>query len=188
MSVLSLTPLPATPAHFEDLEARGLIVRLAPGNHAIPVGPGEAIGRPVYQAEASHGGHMLLACTINQPGFQRFGWHEVPEEFLLIGHPDCEPLYLAFFLGKKDALQHKITERSLRARDFLCLQMRFNDPECSFFTMNPQVPHGECVARSSERPPSFYVTEPSGTTLCRPEWGEYTIESNFRWSGEGFCG
>ena len=176
MIPLSLTPRAADPAHLIDLEARGLIVRLAPGNHQIPVGPGEAIGRPVYQAEARHGGHMLLACTINQPGFQRFGWHEVPEEFLLLGPTDAEPLYLAFFLGKNTDLQEKIHRQTLGEADFLCLQLRFNDPECSFFTMNPGVPHGEGVARSSERPPSFYVTEPSGTTLCRPDWGDYRLE------------
>jgi hypothetical protein len=171
-SFIDLVPQPATRELLADLEARGLVIRLAPGRHELAISPGEAVGTPVYPAcDAAHGGHLLLACTINQPGFLRFGWHDVPEEFLLIGPTDAEPLYLAIFHGDHKLLESKLLHGTLSAGDFTCMRCNFNDPETSFFTMNAGVPHGECVARASDRPPSFYVTEPSGTSLHRPDWG-----------------
>ena len=175
MQTLLLAPVEASPERMAALENQGLIIRLAPRNHETTPAPGEAIGTPVYRVDAAHGGHMLLACTINQSGFRRFGWHTVPEEFLLLGDPSRSPLYLAIFLGKNSLLAAKLADKTLQAEDFVCLKLRFNDPLCSFFTMNPFVPHGECVAQESATPPSFYVTEPSGTTLCKPEWNGYSI-------------
>jgi hypothetical protein len=176
---LALTPQTATPALLDELEALGLILRLAPRRHEIPTAHGQAIGRPVYPAtDAAHGRHLLLACTINQPGFECFGWHPVPEEFLLVGPADAEPLYLAIFRGTHDLLEEKLAAATLAAEDFTCLRCNFNDPETSFFTMRAGVPHGECVAKASDRPPSFYVTQPGKTTLVRPDWGGYSLRLN----------
>lgn len=176
MKTLALRPRPATPALLDELESLGLIMRLAPRRHEIPAARGEALGRPVYPGtDPTHGGHLLLACTINQTGFDRFGWHDVPEEFLLIGPSDAAPLYLAIFRGPHQTLATKIGTDTLTAEDFTCLQCAFNDPTTSFFTMKPGVPHGECVARESDRPPSFYVTEPAGTTLAQPDWHHFSL-------------
>lgn len=177
MRPLPLTPRPTTAEILGELETMGLIIRLFPGRHEIALAPGEALGRAVYPpAPPGHGGHKLLACTIRQAGFGRFGWHPVAEEFLLIGPQNRAPLYLAVFLGFAGALQNKLLSNSLKPSDFVCLECAFNDPETSFFTMNPFVPHGECVADTSAAPPSFYVTEPSATELICPDWGHHRLE------------
>ncbi len=179
MSTLSLSPREATPALLDELESLGLITRLAPRRHEIRTRPGEALGEPVYPGTPpANGGHLLLACTINQTGFGRFGWHPVPEEFLLIGAPDRAPLYLAIFRGLADALESRLAAGNLCADDFTCLRCRFNDPETSFFTMRPFVPHGECVAKEGDEPPSFYVTEPANTPLLRPNWRDTSLTLN----------
>lgn len=161
---------------MQELEDQGLIIRLAPRHHELALPPGVAKGKPVYQAERSHGGHMLLACTINQVGLQRFGHHLEREEFLLIGDPSREPLYLAIFRGQHPALEEKIQNHTLTANDFVCLQVVWNDPEVSFFTMLAGVPHGECVLRETQQPPSFYVTEPTGITLEKTDLGPYQVK------------
>lgn len=176
MPALQLMPVTPTPALMQELEDQGLIIRLAPRHHEAKVERGEAKGTRVYEAEASHGGHMLLACTINQAGLQRFGYHLEREEFLMLGDPSREPLYLAIFLGQHPALEEKIRSNSVSADDFVCLRIVWNDPELSFFTMLAGVPHGECVLRETDRPPSFYVTEPTGMTLEKLDFGPYQLE------------
>lgn len=176
MKSIALSPRPVTPALLDELESLGLIIRIAPRRHEIPLASGDAIGRPVYPStDPARGGHLLLACTINQTGFARFGWHEVPEEFLLIGPDDAAPLYLAIFRGHHDAMDSRIRDGALAAEDFTCFRCAFNDAQTSFFTMNAAVPHGECVARTGPHPPSFYVSEPAGTSLRRPDWRGYSL-------------
>ncbi len=176
MPTLVLQPVRPTPALMQELEDQGLILRLAPRHHEAQVKAGEAKGTRLYQAGSEHGGHMLLACTINQAGLQRFGHHLEREEFLLIGDATREPLYLAIFRGQHPALEAKIQSKTLTAEDFICLQVVWNDPDVSFFTMLAGVPHGECVLRETERPPSFYVTEPTGITLEKTDFGSYQLE------------
>lgn len=176
MPTLPLQPVKPTPALMQELEDLGCIIRLAPRHHEIPLPAGEAKGEPVYQAEASQGGHMLLACTINQAGLKRFGHHLEREEFLMIGDPSREPLYLAIFRGQHPELEAKVQNDTLTADDFVCLHIVWNDPEVSFFTMLAGVPHGECVLQETDRPPSFYVTEPTGMTLEKTDFGSYQLE------------
>jgi len=94
----------------------------------------------------------------------------------LIGPTDAEPLYLAIFRGMSDALQRKVDDATLSAADFTRMRCVFNDPQLSFFTMNPFVPHGECVARNGAAPPSFYVTEPARTPLLQPDWRGISLQ------------
>lgn len=175
MKTIALVPQPCTPRLLDELEGEGLLVRLAPGRHAVKADPGKAIGTPVYPPSEGRGGHLLLACTINQVGFGRFGWHDAAEEFWLIGPDRAGPLFLAFFRGFAGTLQAKIDEGEIGAADFVCFRCHFNDPETSFFTVNAGVPHGECVAAPTADPPSFYVTEPASTQLLQPDWKDHRL-------------
>jgi len=175
MSTITLKPVAATPEVMRDLEARGLIIRLAPGNHDLPAPAGICKDSAVYRADPAFGQHMLLAVTCNQPGLQRFGHHLEREEFLFIGDPAREPIYLTLFLGQHTELQAKVADGSLCAADFICLHIAWNDPECSFFTMLTGVPHGECVLRSTDNAPSFYVTESTGITTEKADFGPFSV-------------
>ena len=61
------------------------------------------------------------------------------------------------------------------ADDFVCLRVKYNDPEVSFFVMLRDVPHGEAVADAPGRPASFYVTEPTDMGIDRTDFGEYEL-------------
>ncbi len=166
--VIELRPVEMTPEVMSELEESGLIIRLAPRRHELPAEPGEARWECIYASSESNGPHMLITVSVNNTVFKEFGIHPDNEEFLLIGDATMKPLYLVVARCSQDELERKALEKKLSAADFVCLRVRWNDPEVSFFTMLAGVPHGEVVGKGEGRPASFYVTEPRdlGTELA----------------------
>jgi hypothetical protein len=160
---------------MQDLEDRGLIIRLCPNRHELPAQRGEALAESVYESDISHGPHKLITVTVNRSTFASFGAHPDNEEFLLIGGPETKPLYLAIALHRKKELARRIAEHRLTADDFICLRVKYNDANVSFFTMLAEVPHGEAVADVTGRPASFYVTEPRDLGTELTDFGDYEL-------------
>lgn len=170
-----LTPVEMTQQVMKELEAKGLILRLCPGQYDLKPETGETLDRSIYETDERYGPHNLISVTVNRSSFTAFGTHQENEEFLLIGNPETKPMYLVLSLCSKDTLQEKIVNRELAATDFICLRVRYNDPEVSFFTMLADVPHGEAVADIEGKPPSFYVTKPKGLNLDITDFGKYQL-------------
>ncbi|MBC8011192.1 MAG: hypothetical protein H7067_13985 [Burkholderiales bacterium] len=158
-TTLALAPVAMTPDLMADLETRGLILRLAPGRHELPSAPGTTLDRPIYKSAEKWGPHMLISVTVNRVPFTDFATHPDNEDFLLIGDPDTKLLYLVVALMRRPELAAKVAAGTLSAADFVCLNVKWNDPEVSFFTMLADVPHGEAITASEGRSPTFYVTE-----------------------------
>lgn len=175
MTKIDLTPVEMTSAVMADLEKKRLILRLCPGNHKLDPSPGETLGNTVYSSDPAYGSHMLLAVTVNRTSFAAFGTHPDNEEFLMIGDPATKPMYLVIALHLKEELSKRIAEGSLTASDFVCLKVRYNDPDVSFFTMLADVPHGEAVTEADGDPPSFYVTEPTDMGIELTDFGSYEL-------------
>ena len=98
--------------------------------------------------------------TVNRAEFAAFGTHPDNEEFLLIGNPDSQPMYLAVALCLRAEFEEKVRTGRLRTEDLVMIECRYNDPEVSFFVMRAGVPHGEAIAPAAGKPPpSFSVTE-----------------------------
>jgi hypothetical protein len=157
---LPLRSVEMTADVMQDLENRGLIIRLCPDHHGLPAQRGEVLAESVYESDISHGPHKLITVTVNRSSFAAFGTHPDNEDFLLIGDPETKPMYLAIALHHGTELLRRIAEHRLTVDDLVCLRVKYNDPEVSFFTMLAEVPHGEAVADVDGRPASFYVTEP----------------------------
>ncbi len=172
---LLLRPVEMTEDVMQDLEDRGLIIRLCPNHHELPAQRGETLAESVYESHVSHGPHKLITVTVNSSTFAAFGTHPDNEEFLFIGDPETKPLYLAVALHRKNELNRRIAEHRLAADDFVCLHVKYNDAQVSFFTMLAEVPHGEAVADVDGRPASFYVTEPRDLDTEIAEFGDYEI-------------
>lgn len=170
-----LKPVEMTPDLMMDLEERKLIIRLSPGHHDIPAQPGETLDKIIYESKDESGPHKLIGVTVNNPNFNEFGTHPDNEEFLLIGNPNTKPLYLVIALHHKDKLQEKIERKILIAEDFVCLRIKYNDPEVSFFTMLADTPHGEATVEGEDELPSFYVTESRDLGQDITDFGEYQI-------------
>lgn len=180
-SIISLTPVEMTAELMQELEDKGLIIRLCPNHHELPVKPGETRGKPIYESSASYGPHKLLAVTVDRSTFAAFGTHPDNEEFLFIGDPETKPMYLVVSLHRDDVLARKIRAHELTSEDFVCLRVKYNDPEVSFFTMLAGVPHGEAVLNVEGRPASFYVTEPANMGIVFTAFGDYELSV----AGEG---
>lgn len=174
-TALELSPVEMTPGVMQDLEARGLIIRLCPNHHELPVDRGEAASRSIYESDSRYGPHKLITVTVDRPAFATFGSHPDNEEFLFIGDPSTKPLYLAVALHRKEVLEQKAAARELTPEDFICLKVRYNDPEASFFTMLAHVPHDEAAADTGGRPGSFYVTEPCDMGRQLTDLGPYEL-------------
>jgi hypothetical protein len=173
--VIHLQPIAMTPDAMKDLEQRGFIIRLAPGQHELPAKSGESLDETVYISAEALGPHKLIAATINATRFVWFGTHPGNEEFLLIGDESMKPLYLVVALCKAEDLATKIAGGELSAEDFVCLRVVYNDPQASFFTMVAGVPHGEAIGDGPGRPPSFYVTEPRDNDTDLTDFGGYEL-------------
>ena len=172
---IPLEPVEMTPEVMQNLEARGLIIRLCPNHHELAVQKGEAASRSIYESSPLYGPHKLITVTVDRPLFATFGSHPDNEEFLFIGDPAAKPLYLAVALHRKDVLEEKAAARELSPKDFICLKVRYNDPAASFFTMLANVPHDEAAAKGDGRPGSFYVTEPCDMGRQLTDLGDYKL-------------
>lgn len=113
--------------------------------------------------------------TVNRTAFASFGAHADNEEFLLIGDPHTKPMYLAIALCTAEELNQRIAHGTVSAADFVCLHIRYNDPEVSFFTMLKGVPHGEAIVDAPGAPPTFYVTEPANMGIELTPFGDYEL-------------
>ena len=149
---LALEPVPMTAKLMAHLEELGLIIRLRPGGHDLAAQPGETLGESIYETADRYGPHKLIAVTVNRAEFAAFGTHPDNEEFLLIGNPDSQPMYLAVALCMRPEFEDKVKTDRLTAADFVMIECRYNDPETSFFVMLADVPHGEAIVPAAGKP------------------------------------
>lgn len=171
MSEIEIQPVEMTPDIMQRLEELGMIMRLTPGRHTeAGLPPGQSKGTVIYQSREEYGPHRLLAVTAGRVESSGFGSHPDNEEFLLIGDPADGDLYLLLSYLRHDELDQQIRCGTVSAEQFICLRVRFNDPEVSFFTLRADVPHDAVCGREGGGVPSFYVTESSrmGVRLTAP--------------------
>ena len=148
----ALEPAPMTPRLMAHLEELGLIIRLRPGGHGLAAQPGETLGESIYESADRYGPHKLIAVTVNRAEFAAFGTHLDNEEFLLIGNPDSQPMYLAMALRVRAEFEEKVKTGRLSAADLVLIECRYNVPEVSFFVMLADVPHGEAIVLAAGKP------------------------------------
>ncbi|MBQ4179093.1 MAG: hypothetical protein II598_05070, partial [Elusimicrobia bacterium] len=72
-----------------------------------------------------------------------------------------QKLYLIFALDKIDVFSKKLSKNLLRSKDFVAVEIVYNDPNLSFFTMLKKTVHCEVVKDEDKQHPVFFVTESS---------------------------
>lgn len=173
---INLQPVEMTVAVMQDLENRGLIIRLAPGSHQINAKEGETVCQTIYKTDIKYGSHKLMYIEVNRLDLPEFGTHPENEDFYMIGAPGMKPLYLVIALCLKEELDQKIQSHTLSSSDFITLRVKHNDAHVSFFTMLKNVPHGEAAGRGNGSPGSFYVTESTDLIDVDTVMGDYVLE------------
>jgi hypothetical protein len=145
---------------MEELEQKKRLIRLrAPQSKAEAVKSGTIVDAPVYVSDSQYGPHMLLCVGVNQQ-IPELSIHPDAEEFLLIndGRP-TKPLLLLISMLSAAELEAKAALGMLFEEDLIAMELVFNDPAVSFFTMLPGVPHGEAVMDEEGETPYFFVTQ-----------------------------
>ncbi|MFA6385009.1 MAG: hypothetical protein WCY10_06565 [Candidatus Omnitrophota bacterium] len=166
MNILALKGHRFSPAILATLSERGLIRPLKPASNVVKCRDPRGTVGAIYTSKACYGGHKLISvrCTT---GPVRLNFHADNEEFILID-PRAgrfSPLYMIVGLHKHEIIERKARNGTLVPSDFLALELVYNDPRLSVFTMLKGTPHFEIAGRSRKEAPVFFVTEPSRLKL-----------------------
>jgi hypothetical protein len=174
MKTIKLQSVPITPGILSFLERRKLILRLkAPKAVLDSRKPGGAM-QTLYCSASCFGAHKLICVKKNSSGI-KLTYHPDNEEFLLLNNSGRKfrPLYMVIGLDKYQGLRKKMKKRSLGPADFIALEMRYNHPQTSVFTMLKNTPHCELSAEGKDNGPVFFVAEPSRLKMRSARFNGY---------------
>jgi len=158
------------------LEGRGLLHRLLPPAGVLHPPEGSVAVERVYTTEARFGAHMLICAGFNRSTVA-LAIHSDKEEFLLINEGrEQKPLILVIALVPEPELRKLVSTGALTADDIWALELRFNDPRLSFFTMNGFTPHCEWTVPGPGPASVFFVTEPADLDMRPIDMGDYTLQ------------
>ncbi len=173
---LVLKARPVTEEAMSILEERGLLQRLLPPAEVLDAAEGTVAVEYVYVADARYGAHMLICAGFNRSTVE-LAIHPEREEFLLINEGrEQKPLILVIALHPEMELRRLVAVGKLTADDFWALEMKFNDPRLSFFTMNAFTPHCEWTVPGPGPASVFFVTEPSDLGVQPIDMGDYALQ------------
>lgn len=178
MQTIQITVKPGTEQEMRGLESRGLISLIQAERIDLMPPLGETQTREVYRAQPEWGAHKLLSIAVNRTVRElRLGYHPDREDVLLTPVPagTRELLWFFCFLTPGEFLQ-KATRDALTPADFTALSMQFGTRHGGWFTIHPQVIHGECTTAGESPCPVFYVTEPGDMPFIRVPQDALKIE------------
>ena len=175
MNLLELKPQKATEELFKELEERQLIQRLhAPDSVYLENTEDDAL-ETLYVSDPQYGGHKMIVVQKNATKITDLYYHPDKEEVIAINltSKEFKPLYLIIGLLKAEEFEAKAASGSLTEEDVLAIEIPFNDPRFSYFTMLEGTPHCEITASGPGLGPVFFVTEPSDFVQFEVKKGDY---------------
>ena len=182
---LTLKVQPLTEEIVEDLERRNLIKGFRPSQRIINAAPGTIEVDRVYETDPVFGSHMLICAGFNKSTVD-IAFHSDQEDFLLINEGRAQkPLILVIALKSEAEFKELVSAQELKSEDLLALELKFNDPRLSFFTMKSRTLHCEWTVPGPGPANVFYVTEPSNLDMQPVSLGDYTIKIDYIPEPEG---
>jgi hypothetical protein len=176
MKELTLIVRPMTEEAMAALEERRLLQRLLPPSGVLETPERAVKVEHIYTADPQFGSHMLICVGFNRSKVE-LAIHPDREEFILINEGrEQKPLILVIGLHPEPEFQRLVSTGQLTADDVWALEMKFNDPRLSFFTMNGFTPHCEWTMPGPGPASVFFVTEPSGLDIRPINMGDYTLK------------
>jgi hypothetical protein len=176
MRELMLQVRPMTEEAMSTLEERGLLQRLLPPPEVLGAPEGSVAVERIYTAEARFGAHMLICAGFNRSTVE-LAIHSDKEEFLLINEGrEQKPLILVIALVSEPELRRLVSTGELTADHIWALELKFNDPRLSFFTMNGFTPHCEWTVPGPGPASVFFVTEPADLDMQSLDMGDYQLK------------
>lgn len=159
---ITLKPVKSSIKVFKYLEKKGLISVLKPTDKALKTRTKTGTVDILYTSNKRFGSHRLM-CIGKRTKKVQLCYHFDNEDFIFINplNTDYQKLYLVFALDKIDVFSKKLSENLLSSKDFVAVEIVYNDPNLSFFTMLKKTVHCEVVKDEDKQHPVFFVTESS---------------------------
>ncbi len=160
----------------EKLERLGVIKRFLSPEYLCQVKKGEIVVQMIYSTNIKYGSHKLIYINTNRTESE-LGYHPDKEDIFLIKlYGLTKPLIWVFCKYSYEEIEEKIRVGNLNKSDFIALDIPFNDPEMSVFTVNGDFPHYEVTTPGTKKSPSFWVTEPADLPLIQINLSDYKIK------------
>ncbi len=162
MKKIIIKPVKPSAEVFRMLEKKGLIRTLKPTKKCVETKTKTGTVDILYTARNCYGGHRLM-CIGKRTKFVQFYYHKDNEDFLFLNpqNTDYQKLYLVFAKDKIYTFSAKLRNETLTGKDFTALEIEYNNPDFSFFTVLKNTVHCEVVADENKQHPVFFVTESS---------------------------
>lgn len=159
---LILKPVKSSLSLFKDLEKRKLLKLMRPKKKIVQTKAKTGAVSRFYTSNTKFGAHTLV-CVGKRTTDIRLSWHEDNEDFILIN-----PLNLKFkklfliisYLKSRDFLI-KYNSGKLTEKDLVAIELKFNSPSLSFWTMLKNTVHCEVTETGKKQHPVFFVSEPA---------------------------
>ena len=158
-----LKPVKASLKLFEELESKKLIRLLRPTQKTVNTRTKTGAVSRIYVSSEKYGSHLLM-CVGKRTTDIRLSYHDDNEDFILLNPLNLKfkKLYLILSLLKKNKFLRKFYSKKLENKDLIAVELEFNNPLLSFFTMLKGSVHCEITDNSKGRQhPVFFVSEPS---------------------------
>jgi hypothetical protein len=179
MTQLMLKVRPVTEGAMQVLEERGLLQRLLPNSEALNVPEGEVKASYIYKTDLQFGSHTLICAGFNRSRVELATHSDREEIFCINEGRNQKPLILVIGLHPEPEFSKLISAGQLTENDIWAMEMKFNEPRLSFFTMNAFTPHCEWTTPGQEPANVFYVTEPSNLDMRMIDMHDYTIDIDY---------
>jgi hypothetical protein len=159
---IKLKPIKSSIKVFNFLEKKGLISVLKPTNKAIKTKTRTGTVDILYTSNKNFGSHRLM-CIGKRTKKVQLSYHLDNEDLLFINplNTDYQKLYLVFALDKIDVFSKKFAKNMLTEKDFIAIEIVYNNPSLSFFTVLKKTVHCEVVKDEDKQHPVFFVAESS---------------------------
>ena len=177
MNKIILKPQKLTYKILFMLEKKGLIKTFVPPKDIYNTKKGTDSVKIIYKTMPKYGTHKLICVCKNITNIM-LNTHPDNEDFLIINptNKKFKPLYLIIGLYNYKIIENKAKKNILTEKDILALELVYNNPKISFFTMLKGTPHCEITQKGGKNPPIFFVTEPSNLTWHILNIYKYNIE------------
>lgn len=176
MTELRIKVRPMTQDVIEILEGKGLIRRLMPTQKVLST-PEKEIGvEYLYSTDVKFGPHMMICVGFNR-SIVDMAYHSDKEDFILINEGrEQKPLILVIGLHSEEKFQKLVSTGQLTEDDIWAIELKFNDPDISFFTMNGFTPHCEWTTPGVGPASIFYVSEPRNLDANHINMDDYHLK------------
>lgn len=179
MKNLNIKVQPINEKLMNVLENKNLIHRLLPTPEVISTPEKEVGVETFYTTDKKYGQHTMICVGFNK-SIVDMAYHSDNEDFICINEGrEQKPLILVIALEKAREFQELILNNQLNENHILALELKFNDPILSFFTMNGYTPHCEWVPPGNGPANIFYVSEPHDLDSNRIAMSDYCIEVSY---------